>query len=157
MELWISIFWIKKRLCHHLWTIWLKIILIMVSIVVNVLVVLRSCLVLGCCWEAPIQTEAVVVWHCSYLTCCSTYPSCQSTCCSRCPGWNVVPRIHLSVDMLFKMSKLAVDMLLKMSKLAVDMLFKMSKLTCRSSDGLNNGEAPFQMETVENTGAHLRI
>ena len=49
-------------------------------------------------------------------------------CCSRCPGWNVVPRIHLSVDMLFKMSKLTVDMLLKMSKLAVDMLLKMSKL-----------------------------
>ena len=59
--------------------------------------------------------------------------------------------------MLFKMSKLTVDMLLKMSKLAVDMLLKMSKLTCRSSDGLDNGEAPFQVETVENTGAHLRI
>ena len=63
----------------------------------------------------------------------------------------------LTGDMLIKMFKLAVDMLIKMSKLAVDMLFNMSKLTCRSSDGLDNGEAPFQMETVENTGAHLRI
>ena len=44
-----------------------------------------------------------------------------------------------------RLTLVLVDMLFHATTLSVDMLFKMSKLTCRSSDGLDNGEAPFQM------------